>query len=96
MFYLDLVNLIVEKEAQCKAKFKELEPLANLISSSIFDMQRQLSLPEQAYEANKLYVHLKGLFVLFVLHDPVVHKVILAFGDSMVRVLTENPYSEQN
>lgn len=96
MFYLDLVNLIVEKETQFKAKYKELVPIANLIASGIQDMQRQLNINEQSYEVSKLYVHLKGLFVLFVLHDPVVHKVILTFGDSMVKVLTENPYSEQN
>ncbi len=46
MFYLDLINLIIEKEEQCKAKFKELVSLVNLISSGIFDMQRQLSMPE--------------------------------------------------
>ncbi len=51
------------------------------LTKNILDLQRQIGVPEFAYDAPKLYTHLKGLFVLFILYDPVIHKLILSFID---------------
>lgn len=55
-----------------------------------------MGLPEVAYACPKLYTHLKSLFILFILYDPIVHKLLLSFIDQIIDTLTENPHSATN
>lgn len=92
--YSQIFKQLNNFSSQFKDKLKRLKAVAKILQSHINTLTKCQLKPGEK-EDGKFYANSKSLLCLFLLHDPIINKVIINFSDKVIKWLDKNEQDGQ-